>query len=173
MPENMTQVINNFAKLSLKVEVRGKDIFIPGKQKLFAKPNLKGDMDKIKDEPWPGFPVDLIPQALILALASEGQIRVYSNMYEVQLIELFAELFKMNAKFTMTNPNQIITLGKSRFKGARVNSSTILQCTHALVLAGLAAQGTTVIDNADIIYRRFPEIIQVFKKLGAKIEKGR
>lgn len=173
MPEHMTQVINNFAKLSLKVEVKGKDIFVPGNQKLVAKPNLKGDMDKIKDEPWPGFPVDLIPQALVLALSSEGQIRVYSNMYEVQLIELFAELYKMSAKFTMTNPNQIITLGKSNFKGTRVNSSTILQCTHALVLAGLAAQGTTIVDNADIIYRRFPEIIQVLKKLGAKIEKGR
>jgi UDP-N-acetylglucosamine 1-carboxyvinyltransferase len=173
IPEHMTQVINNFKKINLKVEIQGNDIFVPGNQKLICKPNFKGDMDKIKDEPWPGFPVDLIPQALILALKAEGNIRVYSNMYEVQLIELFSELFKMNAKFTMTNPNQIITLGVSDFKGTRVNSSTILQCTHALVLAGLAAKGVTVIDNADIIYRRFPEVVQVLRGLGAKIEKGK
>jgi hypothetical protein len=61
-------------------------------------PPFKGDMDKIKDEVWPGFPVDLIPQTLILALIAKGNIRIYSNMYEVQLIELFAELFKMNSK---------------------------------------------------------------------------
>ncbi len=173
IPQHMTQIINNFAKLNLKVEIRDEDIFVPGKQKLIAKPNLKGDMDKIKDEPWPGFPVDLIPQALVLALKAGGSIRVYSNMYEVQLIELYTELFKMQAKFTMTNPNQIITLGESSFKGTQINSSTILQCTHALVLAALSASGTTVIDNADILYRRFPEIIQVLRRLGAKIEKGR
>lgn len=170
IPEHMTQVINNFAKLNLKVEVRDKDIFVPGNQELIAHPNIKGDIDKIKDEPWPGFPVDLIPQALILSLKAKGNIRVYSNMYEVQLIELFAELFKMNSKMMLTNPNQIVTFGPTIFKGTRVNASTILQCTHALILAGLAAEGTTIVNDADIIYRRFPEIIPTLKKLGAKIE---
>lgn len=170
IPEQMTQVINNFAKLNLKVEIRGNDIFIPANQKLKALPNFKGDIDKIKDEPWPGFPVDLIPQALILALKAEGNIRVYSNMYEVQLIELFAELFKMNSKMTLTNPNQIITFGPTEFRGTKVNASTILQCTHALILAGLAAKGTTIVNDADIIYRRFPEIIPTLKRLGARIE---
>jgi UDP-N-acetylglucosamine 1-carboxyvinyltransferase len=170
IPEHMTQVINNFQKLNLKVEIRGGDIFVPGNQSLKAIPNFKGDMDKIKDEPWPGFPVDLVPQALILALKAKGNIRVYSNMYEVQLIELFAELFKMNSKMTLTNPNQIITFGPTEFRGTKVNASTILQCTHALLLAGLAAQGTTIINDADIIYRRFPDIIPTLKKLGAKIE---
>jgi len=170
VPEHMTQVINNFAKLNLKVEIRDNDIFVPANQDLKAFLNFKGDMDKIKDEPWPGFPVDLIPQALILALKAKGNIRVYSNMYEVQLIELFAELFKMNSKMTLTNPNQIITFGPTEFRGTKVNASTILQCTHALLLAGLAAKGTTVINEADIIYRRFPDIIPTLKKLGARIE---
>lgn len=171
IPQHMTQIINNFKKLNLKVEIQGEDIFIPGNQELTARLNVKGDIDKIKDEPWPGFPVDLIPQALILALKAKGNIRVYSNMYEVQLIELFAELFKMHAKMSLTNPNQIITFGPSDFIGTKVNSSTILQCTHALILAGLCAKGTTIVENADIIYRRFPEIIPTFKRLGARIEK--
>jgi UDP-N-acetylglucosamine 1-carboxyvinyltransferase len=171
IPEHMTQVINNYKKVNLQVEIRGNDIFVPGNQDLICLPNFKGDMDKIKDEPWPGFPVDLIPQALILALKAKGNIRIYSNMYEVQLIELFAELFKMNAKMTMTNPNQIITFGPSKIKGTKLNASTILQSTFALFLAGLAGEGTTIIDNADIIYRRFPEVVQVFKNLGADIKK--
>ncbi len=171
IPHHMTQILNNFKKFNLKVEIKGEDIFVPKGQKLQCKKNFKGDMDKIKDEVWPGFPVDLIPQALILALKAKGMIRIYSNMYEVQLIELFAELFKMGAKMTLTNPNQIISLGETTFKGTKVNSSTILQCTQALILAGLAGQGTTIIDNADIIYRRFPEIVQVLSSVGAKIEK--
>jgi UDP-N-acetylglucosamine 1-carboxyvinyltransferase len=77
----------------------------------------------------------------------------------------------MNGKMTLTNPNQIITFGPTPFKGAKVNASTILQCTHAMVLAGLAANGVTTIDNADIIARRYPELISTFQSLGAKIEK--
>jgi UDP-N-acetylglucosamine 1-carboxyvinyltransferase len=171
IPEHMTQIINNFAKLNLKVKIQGNDIFVPKNQKLIAHPNFKGDMDKINDQVWPGFPVDLIPQALILALKAEGNIRVYSNMYEVQLIELFAELFKMNSKMILTNPNQIITFGPTQFRGTKVNASTILQCTHAMVLAGLSGTGTTIVDNADIVYRRFPELVETFKALGAKVEK--
>lgn len=171
IPQHMTQILNYYSKLNLKVQIRGNDIFVPSGQELIAKPNLKGDIDKINDLPWPGFPVDLIPQALILALKAKGNFRIYSNLYEVQLVELFAELFKMGAKMTLTNPNQIITFGPSGFHGTKVNASTILQSTYAFVLAGLSANGTTVIDNADIVYRRFPELIQVFQKLGARIEK--
>ncbi|MEP7103442.1 MAG: UDP-N-acetylglucosamine 1-carboxyvinyltransferase [Candidatus Dojkabacteria bacterium] len=172
IPEHMTQIINYFRKLNAKITIKGKDIHIPKDQDLKALPNIKGDMDKINDLPWPGFPVDLIPQALILALKAKGNIRVYSNLYEVQLIELFAELFKMQAKMTMANPNMILTHGATEFVGTKVNASTILQCTHALVLAGLAARGKTTVENADIIYRRFPEIVQTLNALGAKIEKA-
>lgn len=171
IPEHMYQILSNFKKLNLRVEIDGDSIRVPANQELKAHVNFKGDMDKVKDEPWPGFPVDLIPQALILALKSQGNIRVYSNMYEVQLIELFAELFKMNSKMVLTNPNQIITFGPTNFRGTKVNASTILQCTHALILAGLSAEGTTIVENADIVYRRFPELVETFKSLGAKIEK--
>lgn len=170
IPEHMTQILNYFAKLNLKVEVDGNDLIVPGEQNLKAIPNLKGDIDKINDLPWPGFPVDLIPQALILALFASGSIRIYSNLYEVQLIELFAELFKMQAKMTMANPNMILTNGKSNLVGAKVNAASVLQSTHALFLAGLAANGTTTIENADIIARRYPELISTFTALGAKIE---
>lgn len=170
IPNHMIQIINHFEKLNLKVIIEGEDIFIPKNQKLIAKKNFKGDIDKIVDQPWPGFPADLIPQALILSLMAEGSIRIYSNMYEVQLIELFAELFKMNSKMILTNPNQILTLGPTNFNGTKVNASTILQCTHALLLAGLASKGTTIIKDSDIIYRRFPDIIKTLTVLGANIE---
>lgn len=170
IPEHMVQVIRYFEKLNLKLKIEGQDIIVPKNQNLIALKNFKGDIDKIVDQPWPGFPPDLIPQALILSLMSEGSIRVYSNMYEVQLIELFAELFKMNSKMILTNPNQILTLGPSKFKGTKVNASTILQCTHALILAGLAASGTTTIQDTDIIFRRFPDIISTLSSLGADIK---
>jgi len=168
IPNHMTQIINNYEKFNVKIEIENNSIIVKPNT-LISKRNIKGDIDKIYDQPWPGFPVDLIPQAVILAASSENQMRVYSNMYEVQLIELYAELFKMNANLMMVNPNLILSLGKSNLKGTKLNSTSVLQSTHALILAGLVAKGKTIIQNADIIFRRFPDLIQSYQKLGASI----
>ena len=168
IPNHMTQIINNYEKFNVKVEIENNSIIVKANT-LISKRNIKGDIDKIYDQPWPGFPVDLIPQALILAANSENQMRIYSNMYEVQLIELYAELFKMNANLMMINPNLILSLGKSSLKGTKLNSTSVLQSTHALVLAGLVAKGKTIIQNADIIFRRFPDLIESYQKIGASI----
>jgi len=168
IPNHMTQIINNYEKFNVKIEIENNSIIVKPNT-LISKRNIKGDIDKIYDQPWPGFPVDLIPQAVILAANSENQMRIYSNMYEVQLIELYTELFKMNANLMMVNPNLILSLGKSNLKGTKLNSTSVLQSTHALVLAGLVAKGKTIIQNADIIFRRFPDLIQSYQKLGASI----
>jgi UDP-N-acetylglucosamine 1-carboxyvinyltransferase len=170
IPEHMGQILNYFEKCNVKVEIRGKDIFVPGNQKLVSKRNLKGNIDKINDWAWPAYPVDLIPQALVLALASDGNMRVYSNMYETQLM-FFEQLVALGGNMIMANPHQIITFGPSKFRGARVVAPNIIQGVHSIILAALAAEGTTIIENADMILRRFPNLVTNLTKLGARIEK--
>jgi UDP-N-acetylglucosamine 1-carboxyvinyltransferase len=167
---HMTQILNYFAKINVKTEVRDHDIFVPGKQRLACKPNIKGDMDKIMDQPWPGYPVDLIPQAVVLAAKASGSIRVLGVMYETQLL-FVKELLKMNGKLVLADSHQVITQGPSDFTGITLESPDILQCAHAMVLAGLAASGTTIIKNCDIIARRYPNLVDRLKGLGARIEK--
>jgi UDP-N-acetylglucosamine 1-carboxyvinyltransferase len=168
----MTQILNYFEKINLKVEIRGDDIFVPSGQKLVCRKNVKGDIDKIMDQPWPGFPVDLIPQAVVLATSAKDSIRIYGVMYETQLL-FVQELLKMKAKLVLADSHQVITSGPSEYVGTTVDAPSILQCTHALVLAALAASGTTIIKDADIIARRYPNLVKRLKKLGAKIEKVR
>ncbi len=169
IPSHMTQIINNIKKFNAKVEIRDQSIYVPPDQDLICLKNFKGDIDKVNDQPWPGFPADLIPQILILAMCSEGQMRIYSNMYEIQFIELVGQLSKMRANITLTNPNQIITLSKSKLKSDTVYAPTILQATHSLILAGMVASGTTTIIGADNIFRRFPNIVSDLNKLGVNI----
>lgn len=170
IPEHMTQILNYFKKVNLKVEIRGDDIFVPSEQKLHCKKNVKGNIDKIPDQPWPGFPVDLIPQAIILASKAKGSLKIYSVMYETQLL-FVNELLKMNASLVLSNPHQVVTSGSSEFIGATIEAPNILQCAHAIVLAGLAAKGVTVIKNSDIISRRYPNIVKRFQSLGCNIKK--
>lgn len=170
IPEHMGQILNYFGKCNLVVEIRDKDIFVPGNQHLIAKKNLKGHIDKVNDWAWPAYPADLIPQALVLALASEGSMKIYSNMYETQLL-FFEQLVALGANLIMANPHQIITFGPSKFKGGRVVAPNVIQGVHSIILAALAAEGTTVIENADMILRRFPSLVENLTNLGAKIEK--
>ena len=168
IPEHMTQILNYFAKCNVQVEIRGTSIFVPGNQKLECRSNVRGDLDKIYDQPWPMFPVDLIPQALILASCSEGNMLVGSRMYESQLF-FVEELLKLKGTMVLADPHRVVVLGKSHYKGATVTSPSIIQCAHAIVLAGLAAEGTTTILNADSIFRRFPEIVKTLQSLGADV----
>ncbi len=168
IPEHMTQILNNFAKVNVIVEIRGKDIYVPANQKLECKLNVRGDIDKIVSEPWPGFPVDLIPQAVVLAAKGSGNIKVHSYMYESQLF-FVEELQKMKASIVLADPHRVITFGPAKFHGAKVTSPSILQCAHALVLAGLSADATTTMFNADSIFRRYPEIVKTLQNLGADV----
>lgn len=169
IPEHMGQILANFEKVNVQVEIRGNDIFVPGNQELECKLNLRGDIDKIVSETWPGYPVDLIPQALVLAAKGKGNIKIHSYMYETQLF--FAEeLQKLRATLIMADPHRVITFGPAKFKGAKITAPYIIQGVHAVILAALAAEGKTVIENADALYRRYPEIIETLKGLGADIE---
>ncbi len=172
IPEHMRQVINYFEKLNLRVKIEGDDILIPKGQELKCRLNMKGNIDKIMDQPWPGFPVDLIPQSVVLASVAKGNINIYGVMYEMQLL-FVEELLKMKAELTLANSHQVITFGPSNLEGTVVDASSILQCAHALVLAGLASKGTTIIRGVDIIERRYTDLVKKFNKLGANMKKIR
>lgn len=172
IPQHMAQILNYMAKVSLNVKIDGDKIIVPKNQELVCKLNIKGDIDKIYDAPLPvGVPMDLIPQFIILAASAAGNIKVHSFFYETQLLGLYEELLKMRAKILLADTKTILTFGPSKFKGTNVNAPGIIQCAHAVLMAGMAAEGVTTINNADIVSRRFPEIVQTLRKLGAKIEK--
>lgn len=170
IPYHMTQILKFYEKLNLKVEIRGEDIFVPANQDLYAKVNIKGDIDKINDLPWPGFPVDLVPEALTLALKAKGSIRIYSTLYENQLMYV-EELKKVGAQVIMADPHRVITFGPTKFKPANIVSPEIIQCAYSIFLCCLAAEGKSTINNVDSIYRRFPELVEQYGALGAKLEK--
>ncbi len=169
IPHHMQQVLEFFEKFNLQCKVDADNITVPADQELYCKPNIRGDIDKIVAQPWPtGFPVDLLPQALVLAASIPGTITIMNPMYERGLT-FVDDLVIMKGKVILADPGRAITYGPSDWKGAIVSAPPILQCAHALALVGLAARGTTKILNSDIISRRYPEFVQVFSSLGADI----
>lgn len=122
----------------------------------------------IKTLPYPGFPTDMQPQmAVVLALA-EGTSMVTESIFENRF-KYVDELARMGSNIKVEGSVAVID-GVKRFTGAHVNAPD-LRAGAALVLAGLAAQGTTEIDEIGYIQRGYEKFEIKLQGLGAEIKK--
>lgn len=169
IPEHMKGPLQHLEKIGLVYSYEGNDLIIPEQKNLFCKPNFKGDLDKITDQPWPGFPVDAIPQVIVMAAFTGGNLRITSNMYETQLF-FIEQLNGMGGKVYLASPHTVITMGPSKFRGGKFVAPQIIQSAHALMLAALTVDGSTTIENIDVLMRRYPDIVDELKVIGADIE---
>lgn len=124
---------------------------------------------KIKTMPYPGFPTDMQqPMAALLTLASGSSV-IEETIYESRIGHI-PELNRMGAKITVVGDRSAIIEGVCGLKGAIVVASD-LRAGAALVLAGLAAEGETVVKNVHFIDRGYERLEQTLTSLGASIER--
>ena len=122
----------------------------------------------VKTMPYPGFPTDMQPQiGVTLALASGTSI-VTESIFENRF-KYIDELTRMGANVKVEGNSAIIT-GVEKFTGARV-SAPDLRAGAALVIAGLAAEGITVVDDIVYIQRGYECFEEKLRSLGAEIER--
>ncbi|MDT4997573.1 MAG: UDP-N-acetylglucosamine 1-carboxyvinyltransferase [Pseudonocardiales bacterium] len=116
--------------------------------------------------PYPGFPTDLQPFAMALAAVSEGTAMVTENVFEARF--MFAqELARLGADLR-TDGHHAVIRGREVLSGAPVVAHDI-RAGAALVLAGLASQGTTVVSESQHIDRGYPQFAEVLGGLGADV----
>lgn len=123
---------------------------------------------KVKTMPYPGFPTDIQqPMAAVLCLA-RGTSVVEETIYESRIGHV-QELNRMGAKIGLEGRSTMIT-GVERLSGANVEASD-LRAGAALVLAGLAAEGETIVRNIHFIDRGYAQFERTLRSLGADIER--
>ena len=122
----------------------------------------------VKTLPYPGYPTDMQPQiGVALALASGTSI-VTESIFENRF-KYMDELARMGAVVKVEGNSAIIT-GVEKLTGARV-SAPDLRAGAALVIAGLAAEGITVVDDIVYIQRGYENFDEKLRSLGAEIQK--
>ncbi|MCQ2468093.1 MAG: UDP-N-acetylglucosamine 1-carboxyvinyltransferase [Clostridia bacterium] len=121
-----------------------------------------------KTAPYPGFPTDLQPQAVVLLCLASGMSKMHENVWESRF-QYVAELQKMGASITCMERIALVN-GIDKFKSAYVNA-TDLRAGAALVCAALNAEGTTFISSASRIDRGYENIVEKLTALGATIER--
>ena len=116
--------------------------------------------------PYPGFPTDMQPQMAVLLGIAEGTSTVTESIFEYRF-KYVDELTRMGADIKVESNIAIIS-GVKRYTGARVNAPD-LRAGAALVIAGLAADGITVVDDIYYIQRGYEALEEKLTKIGAKI----
>ena len=122
----------------------------------------------IKTMVFPGFPTDLQQPITTLLTQAKGKSFIEETLYENR----FKNTYDLNRMGAITN---IITLNKLEIKGPRKLKGTNVIATDlrggaSLLIAGLIAEGTTVIENCDVILRGYSHLTTKLKNIGAKIE---
>ncbi|HCJ75213.1 UDP-N-acetylglucosamine 1-carboxyvinyltransferase [Thermoguttaceae bacterium LCP21S3_D4] len=118
--------------------------------------------------PYPGFPTDMQPQMSVLLALAEGTSTVTESIFENRF-KYVDELTRMGAQVKVESNIAIIT-GVEKYTGARV-SAPDLRAGAALVIAGLAAEGITIVDDIYYIERGYEHFEEKLSSLGAMIEK--
>ena len=157
-PNHLTSLLKNMEQAGCRFEIKKDEIaIIPAK-------NIK-PID-IVTEPYPGFPTDLQAQFLAYMCLADGKSQIKDTIFPDRFMHV-AELNRLGADIQVKDGVAIIN-GVSAFSGAEV-MATDLRASATLVLAGLAANGTTKISRIYHIDRGYEKIEQKLNQLGAEI----
>ena len=157
----LSSVLGHLSQAGIEVEQDGKDIIV------------HRDIDRIQGvdimtEPYPGFPTDLQAQFMAMLTIAEGAGMVTETIFENRFMHV-PELTRMGADITVQG-NSAIVRGVEKLKGAEV-MATDLRASVALVLAGLVAEGETIINRIYHLERGYEDLVGKLSTCGAKIKK--
>ncbi len=168
-PRDLNMIELVFSRLGVHWTTEGNDLLIPSGQDLKITPDLGGAIPQITSMPWPGFPTDLMSIAIVVATQAEGTVLFHDWMYPSRMF-FTDKLVGMGARITLCDPHRCIVLGPNRLLGEKLDSPDI-RAGMALVIAALAAEGTSKIRNIGQIERGYESIDQKLISLGASIER--
>ncbi|MFY9238493.1 MAG: UDP-N-acetylglucosamine 1-carboxyvinyltransferase [Roseovarius sp.] len=122
----------------------------------------------VATEPFPGFPTDLQAQFMALMCTAEGTSVLEEKIFENRFMHA-PELMRMGAKIDVQGGHATVT-GVERLKGAPV-MATDLRASVSLILAGLAAEGETIVNRVYHLDRGYERVEEKLGNVGAKIER--
>lgn len=158
-PTTMLQIIHKLTEAGAEIQMDDNTISL----------DMKGKRPKairLSTAPYPGFPTDMQAQMIALNTVAEGVGHVVETIFENRFLHV-QEMQRMGAQIVLEGNTAIIT-GKERLTGAPV-MATDLRASASLVLAGLVAEGETVIERIYHIDRGYEVIEEKLSQLGAKI----
>ena len=160
-PKHLAAVIEKLRKTGVEIEVSDDALSVNCSEK-----NLQSK--DVTTEPHPRFPTDMQAQYMALMTQAEGTSTVVETIFENRFMHA-SELVRMGADIQISGNTATIS-GKTKLMGAPILASD-LRASASLVLAGLAAEGETLIDRVYHIDRGYETIVRKLCGIGADIER--
>ena len=161
IPKHMECITSKLREMGVKVTEYDDAIRIQASKRLHS--------TTVKTSPYPGFPTDMQAQLCVCMALASGVSRLTESVYETRFFGYCTELQSMGADILINGKTAIVT-GRERLRGAKVCAYD-LRAGAALVIAGLAAEGTTYVENIHFVERGYENIIEKFTALGAAIRR--
>lgn len=130
---------------------------------------LQAPIDKIHPMPFPGLNIDNLPFFAVIAATATGQTMLHDWVYENRAIYL-TELNKLGGKVTLMDPHRVLIEGPTHWSGTELVCPPALRPAVVILLAMLAAKGTSVLRSVYVINRGYEDLAERLNALGAQIE---
>ena len=161
-----------FARLGVKMELRGDDLFIPRHEHYEIESFIDGSFMTLADAPWPGLTPDLLSVLIVVATQAKGSVLFHQKMFESRLF-FVDNLIEMGAQIILCDPHRAVVVGHDneiRLRGRRMVSPDI-RAGIAMLIAAMRAEGVSRIENVEQIDRGYQHIEERLRSLGVKIHR--
>ena len=168
--ENLGIIPAQFARMGIKFEQRGDDIYIPQQDHYAIESFIDGSIMTIADAPWPGLTPDLLSIFLVVATQAKGSVLIHQKMFESRLF-FVDKLIDMGAQIILCDPHRATVIGHDHQMPLRAAnmSSPDIRAGVALLIAAMSAEGVSTIQNIEQIDRGYRDIENRLNALGARI----
>ncbi|MDK3257993.1 helix-turn-helix domain-containing protein [Blastococcus capsensis] len=130
---------------------------------------LHAPIDKVHPMPFPGLNIDNLPFFAVIAAQAQGSTLIHDWVYDNRAIHL-SDLTRLGADVRLLDPHRVLVTGPTRWSSAEVVCPPALRPAVCILLAMLAAKGTSVLRNVDIIARGYEQLYERLVEMGADIE---
>ncbi len=168
-PDDLRSTLLAFDRLGIRPRLTGTRLIVDADQERRIRPDLGGHVPKLEDGPWPAFPADVMSTTIVTATQCTGMLLIFEKMFESRLF-FVDKLIGMGAQIVLCDPHRAVISGPSPLRGGVVESPDI-RAGMAMLLAALAADGTSTIHNVGQIERGYEQIDVRLRALGADVER--
>ena len=168
-PDDLRSTLLAFDRLGIRPRITGTRLIVDADQERRIRPDLGGHVPKLEDGPWPAFPADVMSTTIVTATQCTGMLLIFEKMFESRLF-FVDKLIGMGAQIVLCDPHRAVISGPSPLRGGVVESPDI-RAGMAMLLAALAADGTSTIHNVGQIERGYEQIDVRLRALGADVER--
>lgn len=168
--ENLGIIPDAFARLGVRMERRGDDLYIPYQEHYTIESFIDGSFMTLADAPWPGLTPDLLSVLIVVATQAKGSVLFHQKMFESRLF-FVDNLIDMGAQIILCDPHRAVVVGHDhqiQLRAKRMVSPDI-RAGIAMLIAALSAEGVSKIENVEQIDRGYENIEERLRALGAKI----